>query len=75
MNDTNLCRRLFALALLAAINVTVRAQDAVPANPLALDAAAIQRLGVGRRSTVVALPAAMVLGEALRQTHHHETLA
>lgn len=42
---------------------------------IALDAAAIQRLGVGRRSTVVALPAAMVLGEALRQTHHHETLA
>lgn len=46
MNDTNLCRRLFALALLAAINVTVRAQDAVPANPLALDAAAIAAAGI-----------------------------
>ena len=46
MNKTFLHRSLLGLALLAAIGGNAWAQDAAPANPLALDAASIKEAGI-----------------------------
>ncbi|MCE5232300.1 MAG: efflux RND transporter periplasmic adaptor subunit [Mizugakiibacter sp.] len=46
MNKTFLYRSVLRLALLAALSGTAWAQDATPANPLALDASAIKEAGI-----------------------------
>ncbi|MHB1058698.1 MAG: efflux RND transporter periplasmic adaptor subunit [Rhodanobacter sp.] len=46
MKKTTLCRHLLGLAMVAAIGGTAWAQDAASANPLALDAAAIEEAGI-----------------------------